>query len=233
MTATAFGALQMKHFNTLWQNIIDWHIGNQSNFKINGVDSAQWNYLLSHFLESGAAPFIDHNLLILCLDEESVENEYSNWKSRCSSHEVLQFPGLELSPYSGALASENSLLRRFYALDRIAHTQNKKIIFTTLEALLLKIPPHDFFMSNRINLEISDIVSPYELASRLVAQGYTHATSVEEAGSFSQKGEIFDIYPISGAPIRIHYFDDMIETIHEIELGSQKTKKIAPWKNYL
>ncbi|MDO9183144.1 MAG: transcription-repair coupling factor, partial [Bacteriovorax sp.] len=53
--------------------------------------------------------------------------------------------------------------------------------------------------------------------------GYSSATSVEEPGTFIQKGQIFDIYPIGSAPVRLSYFDDLIESIHQIDLDTQKT----------
>ncbi|MES1923139.1 hypothetical protein MHBO_004682, partial [Bonamia ostreae] len=49
----------------------------------------------------------------------------------------------------------------------------------------------------------------------------------EEAGTFSKKGEIVDVYPINGNPIRLYYFDDMMEEIYPIDLNDHKTIRTA------
>ena len=61
-----------------------------------------------------------------------------------------------------------------------------------MEAFSLKVPPPDFFNNLRIELKCSDIISPYDLSTKLVSLGYQPATSTEEPGTFCQKGEIFD-----------------------------------------
>lgn len=64
-----------------------------------------------------------------------------------------------------------------------------------------------------------------DLSKKLTELGYFSTSTVEEPGTFSKRGEIFDIYPISHAPVRLHYFDDLIEDIFEIDIETQKTKR--------
>ena len=74
-----------------------------------------------------------------------------------------------------------------------------------------------------MELLISDIISPQDLARRLSDMGYRPSLSIEERGTFCKKGEIFDLFPLNGPAVRIHYFDDMIEEIFSIDLQTQRT----------
>src|SRR5690606_10944587 len=83
----------------------------------------------------------------------------------------------------------------------------------------------NFLEKHLFELQVEDIISTLDLAKKLTELGYHSSSTVEEPGTFSRKGEIFDIYPISHQPIRLHYFDDLIEHIFEIDLETQKTNK--------
>ncbi len=51
------------------------------------------------------------------------------------------------------------------------------------------------------------------LAETLVSMGYVRTTEVETRGSFALRGDILDIYPVSGTPVRIDFFGDTVEKI--------------------
>src|SRR5690606_38544435 len=102
---------------------------------------------------------------------------------------------------------------------------SKEIIVTTLEAALLLGPDQKFFQENSFILKKDDIIPPLDLAKKLSEMGYYPASTIEEPGTFSRRGEIFDIYPISHPPVRLHYFDDLIEEIFAVEIETQKTNR--------
>ena len=51
------------------------------------------------------------------------------------------------------------------------------------------------------------------LAETLVSMGYVRTTEVETRGSFALRGDILDVYPVSGTPVRIDFFGDTVEKI--------------------
>ena len=99
------------------------------------------------------------------------------------------------------------------------------IIVTTWEGATLLGPSAEFFKENSFTLSKDDIISPFDLAERLTKMGYYPASTIEEPGTFSRRGEIFDIYPVSHPPVRLHYFDDLIEDLFAIDLETQKTNR--------
>ncbi|MFP5458505.1 MAG: transcription-repair coupling factor [Bacteriovoracia bacterium] len=133
------------------------------------------------------------------------------------------YPGLGHSPYTTIISSESALLQRFRVLSQLVYDSRPAIIITSYEAACLYVPPRNFFETYSLCLKIDDIVSPQQLSEKLVALGYRSTPSVEEPGTFARKGEVFDIFPLRDRPVRLHYFDDLIESISEIDTSTQKT----------
>ena len=212
-------------FNTINQNIVDWLKSSSFDLKFFGLSPEQYSTIQFFHLNHKESPLYDTNHIFVFPSVDEAEESYAFLKTHLNNHACLFFPGLETSPYSGFLSSERNLYDRFYVLQQITQNPKKVIVFTTAEALCLKIPGPEFFLDNQKLLEVSDIISPLELAKSLNEIGYVHSTTVEEPGQFSQKGEIFDIFPTNGKAIRLNYFDDMIETIFSIDTESGKTNR--------
>lgn len=183
-----------------------------------GPDPDQWLLLFHKFIEKGIST---KSQVFVLETTEDAEKFYENAKKVYK--DLLFFSGLENSPYSHILSSENDLFSRFTTLSQLLKNESV-VLITTYEALHLKVPPRHFFEKSFKILK-DDIISPFDLSTKLVSYGYKQAPTVEEPGTFSSKGEIFDIYPMNDSPIRLQYFDDLIEEIYEIDKETLKTLK--------
>ena len=214
----------MVHFISLAKKITNWLQQSGENLNISGVSSNQWAFLLDQLVEQKDSIINKTSQLIICPDFDSAERFHTSLRQSNPERAIFLFPGLEESPYSEIYASTSNLYRRFKILDKISRDiDSSMIVITTPEACFLKGPPASFFRENSFEIRQTDIISPDDLARRLIAIGYLPATSVEEAGTFVRKGEIFDIYPVSERPVRLHYYDDMVEEIFLIDPITQKT----------
>lgn len=217
----------MSHFNSLLQKILNWDEHSLSQMHLHGTNSEQWSFILNGFLQENAKLFLKKSqLIITSTNDEAEDLSLALGPSASDELKILFYPGLESSPYSGVISSEKSLYDRFEVLSHLNNFKlnNKKfILITSFEALCLKTPPPKFFTDYGFSLKVDDIIAPIDLAKKLVGLGYSAATSVEEPGTFIQKGQIFDLYPIGSQPVRLLYFDDLIESIHEIDLDTQKS----------
>lgn len=204
-------------FNSIGQHIHQ-SIGTTGKGKlaIEGVSNNQWQLLLQAFSDNEENFYSKNNHLIICPDIDIAEDFYERCKSNRQSHKVYFYPGLDHSPYSSFFQSESDMQKRFNVLDKITHSSEKLIIISTFESLFLKVPNQYFFQGHNFSLSVSDIISPMELKEKLIALGYQYSPSLETPGTFSSKGEIFDIHLSNGRGIRINYFDDMIEEIFYI-----------------
>ncbi len=189
---------------------------------ISGVDPNQWSILLKQFLFKSSETSFKKNLFVFPHEEEA-EKFYSNLKEHTK---CFYYPDIGSEIYSSIIPSELNLSRRLSTCNYIInHNPESLSIVTTLNALNLFVPPKSFFKDKTQQLSVSDIISHDELAKKLVELGFKRTPTIEEPGTFSIKGEVFDIYPTAENPVRIHYFDDMIEEIFEVDKDTLLTKR--------
>lgn len=198
-------------------------LSHSSNSKmvISGLTSNQWSILLKDFLISADTSRFRKNLFVFS-SEEKAEKFYSYIKETTPT---VFYPDFGSEIYSTIVPSEFNLVKRLAILNRLEDSTNEEFsIVTTIDALNLTVPPKEYFKSNNFTLSVSDLISPVELSKQLISGGFKKTPTTEEAGTFAVKGEIFDIYPLDGDPVRIQYFDEMIEEIHYIDKTTLKTK---------
>ncbi|RLA63111.1 MAG: transcription-repair coupling factor [Epsilonproteobacteria bacterium] len=213
----------MNYFESLNKKIENWYSSDIPKLKITGVETDQWAFFLQTFCESHYNLFENKSHFIICPTLDRAEALYQTLKVGMPQRSILLFPGLDFSPYADYIPSESNLLKRFEVLDTLARGDKGPIVLFTVESFLLRVPPRSFFLEGKFKIAVDDIISPDDLAHKLVSLGYSSSVSVEEPGTFSRKGEIFDLFPLSGPAIRLQYFDELIENIHGIDLETQKT----------
>lgn len=207
----------MTLFSAISSKINYWLQG-QKELSLKGVSPNQWCLLAGSYFSS---QLFDSRHLLICSDQDEAEEVFESLKHLKN---IVFYPGHNHSLYSSILTSESALLTRWSVLQKLQENI-PLIIVTTLEATLLLGPNQDFFHQNSLTLKRDDIISPFDLAEKLTSMGYFPSSTIEEPGTFSRRGEIFDIYPISHPPVRIQYFDDLIEEMFSIDLETQKTNR--------
>jgi len=213
--------------NTLtpFQSIASKILSSKNELNIYGANHKQWPYIFKQIYNDKNNNLSTKSQLLVLPNQEMVEQTYEVLSSFNLNKNPIHLPGLEVSPYSSVLPSVSSMQRRFGVLSHLINSDEGNIIITTVESLILSTPPVDYFLNNKLTVSISDIVAPHTLAAKLVELGYRPTVTVEEPGTFSKKGDIFDIFPTYGRPVRLNYFDDMIEEIKFIDLKTNKTAK--------
>lgn len=207
----------MQPFGSLKNRLRPWINSDQAELFVRGVSPRAWSFIYSFI-----APelFATRRQLIIAPTADEAEKIWDDFKHYDGA---LFFPGLGHSPYTSIVASESALFQRFHVLSQLAQGQGPSLIVTSREAAQLLVPPPAFFNEHLFRLRVDDIISPHDLAEKLVGLGYRPVPSVEEPGTFVRKGEIFDVFPVGMAPVRIHYFDDLIEKIHAMDPLTQKS----------
>ena len=112
--------------------------------------------------------------------------------------------------------------RRLAALYALT-TQGPHIVVASVESLVLRLPPKDFFAGASVDLAPNATFPPEELLGRLDTLGYTRVPMVTRPGEMARRGDIVDVYA-SGFrhPLRIEFFDD---TIEELRLFDEQTQR--------
>jgi transcription-repair coupling factor (superfamily II helicase) len=100
------------------------------------------------------------------------------------------------------------------------------IVVTDSKKIHNKIVSRDRFQSSIIELKKDTTYEFSGLIEKLQQFNFTKKDFVDEVGDFSVRGGIIDLFPESGdCPLRIEFFGDMIESIREFDINSQRSVK--------
>ena len=90
------------------------------------------------------------------------------------------------------------------------------IVITTERSLQPHLINKNLLIENKLDLKKGVQIEIQELANKLTLLGYTKDNVTSTEGSWSRRGEIIDIYPVNNEfPIRLEFFDNVIEKIRE------------------
>jgi len=146
---------------------------------------------------------------------------------------IAVLPSSESDPYAGASPHAETLERRALALWRLAkggssgiHPQDARatpdFVLLTSRALARRtVTPAEILRAGAV-LRRDEDHSPEEMVQKLFACGYLREDPVGTVGEFSSRGGILDVWPPGrGAPARIEFFGDTVDSIREFDPATQ------------
>lgn len=138
--------------------------------------------------------------------------------------EVYPFPAWDVQPYDRLSADGSIQAARLRALTAVKNAI-PCLIVTTANALSIKVPPLQN-LPKTLQLKVNETVNRDEIIEILNNCGYMRVGTVMEAGEFSVRGSLLDIYiATESEPVRIDFFDDEIESIKTFDPVTQRTDK--------
>ncbi|MDO5014816.1 MAG: transcription-repair coupling factor [Clostridia bacterium] len=176
---------------------------------------------------------------IICIlpDESSCVNFVNDLKNLNTP--AYYYPSRDISFDENQTVSREYEHMRLAALNSVFEKQNS-VIVTTAYAISQRTIPQTVLQNSRLKLSVGDKIDISTLKEKLIFSGYSVSDEVEGIGTFSNRGEIFDLFvPGQKLPFRIDFFDDEIENIYVFDLDSQrrlgqvKNIEIIPAKEYI
>ena len=143
--------------------------------------------------------------------------------------EVLRFPAWDCLPYDRVSPNPELVSERIATLARLlAPSAKPRLVLTTVNALLQRVPPRSAFDGRALTLRPGDEgggdADPTAIATFLEANGYTRAGTVMEPGEYAMRGGIIDIYPAGEPePVRVDLFGDTVESLRYFDTGTQRS----------
>lgn len=143
--------------------------------------------------------------------------------------QVIVFPAWDCLPYDRVSPHLDVMAARLEALDLLAQgSGDARIVLTTPQALLQKIPPLQVFQGQWQTYRQGDALPREHLLAHLVSLGYHRQETVRESGEFAVRGGLIDIFPTGApTPLRLDFFGDTLEAIRcfdpvtQLQLGTQ------------
>jgi len=141
--------------------------------------------------------------------------------------ETIEFPVWDCLPYDRVSPKTDISAERMDALSRLTTTpagKTGRIVVTTLNAVLQRVPPREHIKQASLRVEIGDTVDMEELLTFFARNGFTRTGTVMEPGEFAHRGGIVDIFPPGAdSPSRLDFFGDQLESIRLFDALSQRT----------
>ena len=149
--------------------------------------------------------------------------------------EVLRFPAWDCLPYDRVSPNPELVSERIATLARLAdppapgQPARPRIVLTTVNALVQRVPPREVFAGASLALRSGGTADQDAVIRFLEANGYGRAGTVMEHGEYAARGGILDIFPAGEpAPVRLDLFGDTIESIRRFDPSTQRSNdKVA------
>ena len=151
-------------------------------------------------------------------------------KSVAEQFEIMGYNTLVFEPvYDSFLYRHAQSNEPFVARSKMLFEVLKKsaeVVVAPIQSLFSFLPSVKDFKSHVLKIKTGDVIEPERLQKLLVEAGYKREELLADAGQFSRRGEVFDIFPInSSEPYRIDFFDTEIESIKVFDIQTQRGTK--------
>jgi transcription-repair coupling factor (superfamily II helicase) len=139
--------------------------------------------------------------------------------------EVLLFPDRDALPYERLSPARETVRDRLNAVVALLE-ERKCIIVASALALAQRTLSPDDITKSVLDARTGERLEMEALLRELARLGYSIEPLVQEAGEASRRGGIVDVFlPTEGAPLRIEFFGDEIESIRVFSPSTQRTSK--------
>ena len=169
----------------------------------------------------------DHKRLIhVCRDDTRLDDIEQCLLFFAPELQVIKLPAWDCLPYDRVSPNGEIISQRLDALARLGEFKQDDhyLIITTVNALLQRVPPRDFFKGSSRNLQLTGTYSSQELIKFFEDNGYLRTGTVREAGEYAVRGGIIDVFPAGiSDPVRLDFFGDELEGIRCFDPVTQRT----------
>ena len=135
-------------------------------------------------------------------------------------------PAWDCLPYDRVSPNQDVMADRLDALARLLDRRRRapRLILTTVNALLQKLPTREVVRSGLFAAAAGDRIDREALLSCLARNGYRRSGTVVEPGEYAVRGGIIDIFPSGVAqPLRLDLFGDVLEAIRGFDPLTQRS----------
>lgn len=144
--------------------------------------------------------------------------------SNLSRYPVFFYPASEVSPYEQVLHGPDTIAGQMEVLEHIIkHPNDPYVVVVPVRALVQRVLDKETLAANTVDIKTRQPLDIHQFTAELVRLGYTRESIVTLRGEFSVRGDIIDVYPSCGVPVRIELFGDEIESIRSFNIETQRS----------
>lgn len=174
-------------------------------------------------LAAGCAVHTSRANIYILHDKEEAAYFLNDMRNYLSDDKVVLFPSSYKKPYQFEATENANILQRAEVLNRINDRGDTDLhIITYPDALYEKVINQKSLISNTFNARVGERLDVEFIAELLTSYDFEKTDFVYEAGQFSVRGGIVDIFSFANDyPFRLELFGDEIESIREFDPETQ------------
>jgi len=136
---------------------------------------------------------------------------------------------LDLQDPTDQILNQQGMLNLFFRLYEEILFKRAKHIILPWELAYCLLPPLEYFRKKVQTFKRGESIPQDQLQKVFLEYGYnTGVVGNLEPTQFAFRGDVCDFHTQSGKIYRLNFFDDVIESIHEIDAETNRTIKNAP-----
>jgi transcription-repair coupling factor (superfamily II helicase) len=136
---------------------------------------------------------------------------------------VQLFPDHETLAYDPFSPHPDIIAERLKTLSSLA-SMRRGIVLAPVTSLIQRLAPAEYILQRSFDLSTGQSLVINEFRNRLNNVGYDASEQVYQAGQYTIRGSVVDIYPAgSSTPYRLDLFDEEIDSIREFDPDSQRS----------
>ena len=137
---------------------------------------------------------------------------------------VLLYPTSEGTPYESFDPTSEITYGQLQVLAELLASPRQLVVVASERALQPHLPPRQVLQASCFPLQRGSNHDLASLGEHLGQLGYERVTSVEQEGTWSRRGDIVDVYPVSTElPLRLEFLGDELEKLREFDPASQRS----------
>ena len=165
----------------------------------------------------------DKNVLILTKNNYISNKLYNAFSLVLPKEKVILMPSDELIRVEYISQSKEMLAQQVNSLNEIIKSKNS-IAIASIQSCFRFYPTKKVFLNSIIKLKVGEEIDLDFLKHKITEIGYYRVNKIDQSLQFASRGDILDIYSLNyDDPIRIEFFDNVIESIRFFHVNDQSS----------
>ena len=176
-------------------------------------------YIAEHFANK------NNSIVYIARDDREIFQVKEKLEWLLPKNKILIFRSWDQIPYDKVSPTKEVQSERIKTLYELVFNNIKNfIVLTSVNAIVQKTVNEIFIKNNVIEITKKQKLDFHTLIHQLIMLGYQKTSIVREKSEFAVRGNIIDIYLTDRKnPIRLDFFDNIVESIKEFDFLTQKT----------
>ncbi len=190
---------------------------NKSHQLLKNASSSYVSLAFSSFFDE-----LNHSQVYIFHNKEDALYALNECEDLLGKENVLYFPHSYLQPYQTEETQNANIVLRAEVLRKLAESGKNYVIVTYAKAIHEKVIAKKILSEQIFHISVDDKLTLNFLRELLFSYHFKHTDFVSQAGEFSVRGGILDIFSFGDEfPVRLSFFGDEVESIRKFNIETQ------------